>query len=228
MSEVFKREPIREMSYTEAVSICFCLSTYASNYIKEERTNIEDINNNVRDAVVVDAINYIGRQYGFEFGLPTQYLYSGIDDDEKVDNIRLLNVMLDKFEKYLLEENIEESILEHQDLNNCKFGLEEENAKIVLFDFMDYVSNINGYDIQEDLEIINKKMIKEKYHDKDSIVKILQRLESGETPEEIYEQFLEELAIAIISYYDVSEQRRLRGLIASAVKKVKTKNDIKK
>ena len=43
--------------------------------IRKERKNISDIDVNVRDAVLVDAINYLGTYGGIDFALYTKDLY---------------------------------------------------------------------------------------------------------------------------------------------------------
>ena len=49
-----------------ATSICFCLTDYAKKYIIEDRVITKGVNDDVRDAVVVDAINYLGTKEQWE------------------------------------------------------------------------------------------------------------------------------------------------------------------
>ena len=49
-----------------ASTLCFCLTQYAKDYISDERKLTSKIDSKVRDAVIVDAINFLGYQGGIE------------------------------------------------------------------------------------------------------------------------------------------------------------------
>lgn len=129
-----------------ASTLCFCLTQYVRNYISSNRENIANIDKDVRDAVLVDAINYLGTFGGCDFALYTKDLYSGRVDDEEVDAQCLLTTIQNFYATYIFQHGIVESVLRNNHMNNCKEEFDANDGAIVILDFINYVSQVNGYD----------------------------------------------------------------------------------
>ena len=77
-----------------ASTLCFCLTQYAKDYINENRKITTNIDKKVRDAVLVDAINYMGVQGCCDFALCTKDLYDTQKLREKVEPQCLITTMI--------------------------------------------------------------------------------------------------------------------------------------
>ena len=185
----------------ETKAICFCLTNYARLYRKEKRPVIEKIPTKIRDAVLTDSINYICmKRIGIAFGLNQAYLEEETFDDEKVDKGLLVNAMVGILENYLVREKISDSVLEHNDLNNCKIPFEEELGEKVVLDFMSFVAEKNKRNINRDLRRIKNRIITEKYHNKQKGITYINMFSKGISIDEVVIKELEVIAIAYIDY----------------------------
>ena len=197
--EPFVREPILRKDYhSQATSICFCLTQYAKNYLKKEQANELGVKSTLRNAILVDAINYVGLKNGFEFGLDINYLLSNETDNDIIDSKLLLNVILKEFGNYLGNENIETSIIEHQAFTNYKFGFDSIAGEEVLFDFIRYIAMENDYDIENELGCLKRQLMRKKYHDQDKICDYQMRLEN-KSLDEIFEEELHAMILAFLN-----------------------------
>lgn len=127
-------------------TICFCLTQYTRDYIRKERKNISDIDENVRDAVLVDAINYLGIKGGIDFALYTKDLYDLKVEEEEVDSQSLLTVITNYYAQYIFNENMIESVLRNSHMNRCTDKFDINDGIRVLIDFINYISYRNEYD----------------------------------------------------------------------------------
>jgi hypothetical protein len=127
-----------------APTLCFCLTQYAKDYIKEkDKSNI--INVDVRDAVIVDAINYLGVQGWCDFALYTQDLYDDKKHEKEVDGQCLLTVLINHFAWYI-NSGISESVLRNNHMNNVEEKFDDLNGALVIVDFINYIAKRNEFD----------------------------------------------------------------------------------
>lgn len=129
-----------------ASTLCFCLTQYARNYISSNREISANIDKNVRDAVLVDAINYLGTFGGCDFALYTKDLYSGRVDDEQVDAQCLLTTVQNFYATYIFQHGMVESVLRNNHMNDCTNEFDANDGAIVIVDFINYLAQVNGYD----------------------------------------------------------------------------------
>ena len=119
-----------------ASQICFCLTQYAKDYISENRKFIINIDKKVRDAVLVDAINYLGSRGCCDFGLYTKDLYDDKRHEEEVDAQSLLTVISNHYAYYMFNRGIVESVLRSSHMNECTEEFSANEGAIVLLDFI--------------------------------------------------------------------------------------------
>lgn len=125
-------------------TLCLCLTQYAKDYIKKnDNQNIANID--VRDAVIVDAINYLGLQSWCDFALYTKDLYDNKKHEEGVDGQCLLTVLINYFACYI-NSGISSSVLRNNHMNNVKEKFDDLNGELVIVDFMNYIASINEFD----------------------------------------------------------------------------------
>lgn len=129
-----------------ASTLCFCLTQYAKDYITSERKIFSKIDEKVRDAVLVDAINYLGMNGGIDFALYTKNLYDGKIENEYVDPQCILTVLPNHFADYIFNEGIVESVLRNSHMNDCTEKFDANHGAIILLDFINYIAEINNYD----------------------------------------------------------------------------------
>lgn len=129
-----------------ASTICFCLTQYAKDYIKENRKIISKVDTKVRDAVLVDAINYLGVQGWCIFALYTHDLYDEIRHDEVVDPQCLLSAIPNHYANYIFSEGASVSVLRNNHMNKCVEPFNENDGALVLVDFINYIAQRNDFD----------------------------------------------------------------------------------
>lgn len=134
------------ISYSVAPTLCFCLTQHARNYIAQNRKIIANIDKNVRDAVLVDAINYLGLCGCCDFALYTHDLYSDRVEKEKTDGQYLLNVVQNYYATYIFQYGMVESVLRNNHMNDCTEKFDANDGSIVLVDFINYLAQVYGYD----------------------------------------------------------------------------------
>ncbi len=129
-----------------ASTLCSCLTQYVRNYISSNREIISSIDKNVRDAVLVDAINYLGTYGGCNFALYTKSLYSGRVYKEVVDAQILLTIIPNFYATYIFQHGMVDSVLWNRHMNNCTNEFDVNEGATVLVDFINYIAQVNGYD----------------------------------------------------------------------------------
>lgn len=129
-----------------ASEICFCLSDYAKSYILENRSVIKNIDNDVRDAVLVDLINYLGMIGCIDFGIYSKDLYEKQDKQCFVDSQCLISGIYKNLSYYLYYTNPSNSIKLNNHMNNCKREVSFEDISFVVNDFLNYLLEVNGYE----------------------------------------------------------------------------------
>lgn len=129
-----------------ASEICYCLTDYARKYILEKRNVIKNIDSDVRDAILVDSINYLGMIGCIDFGLYSKDLYDKDDDYCKVDSQCLISAIYKNLSYYLYYKNPSTSIKLNNHMNNCKDEVSFEDISFVVCDFLNYLLEINGYE----------------------------------------------------------------------------------
>lgn len=179
-----------------AGKLCCCLTQYVRDYISSNRKIIENIDRDVRDAVLVDAINYLGLQGGCDFALYTIDLYSGKVDDEQVDAQMLLTTVQNFYANYIFQYGMVESVLRNKHMNNCRAKFDVNDGVIVIVDFINYLAQVNDYDRKFTVEDLYKKFkIQEYKADMFRLRKFLEKtseynemLASGETIDSIFKK----------------------------------------
>ena len=129
-----------------ASSLCLCLTKYAKEYVKENSKITSNIDPKVRDAVLVDAINYLGIQGGCDFALYTEDLYDESKREVEVDPQCLLTAVVNHYAYYIFNQGIVESVLRNNHMNECTEQFDANDGAIVLLDFINYIAKRNDYD----------------------------------------------------------------------------------
>lgn len=121
-----------ETIHCSASTICSCLTDYAKDYIKNDNEKIANIDTKIRDAVLVDAINYLGGQAFFGFGLYTYDLYDNRKRDTYVEPQALLTMTTNYYATYIFNEGITKSVLRNNHMNEVKEEFDANDGAIVL------------------------------------------------------------------------------------------------
>ena len=129
-----------------AATICFCLTDYAKKYIKEEHKLIKNIAPEVRDAVLVDAINYLGAVAWCDFGLYTSDLYDNKKHDDYVETQILLTLLQNHYANYIFKQDLVKSVLRNNHMNKCTEEFNINDGVLVIVDFINYIARTNEYD----------------------------------------------------------------------------------
>lgn len=129
-----------------ASEICFCLSDYAKSYILENRNVIKNIDNDVRDAVLVDLINYLGMIGCIDFGIYSKDLYEKQDKQYFVDSQCLISGIYKNLSYYLYYTNPSNSIKLNNHMNKCKREVSFEEISFIVSDFLNYLFEVNDYE----------------------------------------------------------------------------------
>lgn len=141
-----------------------CLTQYVRSYIATERRVFEKVDPNVRDAVLIDAINYMGTfGAGCNFGVNTDDLYSGQVDKAEVDGQSLLTVILNFYAQYTFQHGIVQSVRKNKHMNKCTEDFDVNDGAAILIDFMDYVAEVNGFDKKFTLQDLYQKFQQQEY-----------------------------------------------------------------
>ena len=150
--------------------VCLCTTRYAKEYIKSVNAQKLNINNDVRDAVLVDFINYLGLVGELDFDLCTSDLLSSDKfNSRNVPAQMLLTVLLINGKNYIFKENMVESVLNNSWMNSCKEKFDINDGVKVIIDFINFVLEKNNYvrrfTIKEIYESFKKKEHEEKLED---------------------------------------------------------------
>lgn len=190
-----------------ASTLCFCLTQYTKDYVASERNLISKVDKNVRDAVLVDAINFLGMQGGIDFALYTKGLYDGRFEKEYVDAQCILTAIPNHYACYIFNEGIVESVLRNNHMNECTEQFDVNDGVIVLLDFINYIAERNEYDrtftIRDLYEKVQKQNYKRKLNELKSFLELVsvysERLNNGENIDSIFNEMAEEHNLKFIS-----------------------------
>lgn len=188
-------------------TLCFCLTQYAKEYVASERKLISKINTKVRDAVLVDAINYLGMNGGINFALYTRDLYDDKIEDAYVDPQCILTAVPNHYATYIFNEGIVESVLRNNHMNDCTEEFDVNDGAIVLLDFINYIAKRNDYDrtftIRDLYEKAQKQNHDRKLNELKSFLELTsvysERLQNGEDIDSIFNEMAEEHNLKYIS-----------------------------
>ena len=182
-----------ETIHCSASTICFCLTDYAKDYIKNDNEKIANIDTKIRDAVLVDAINYLGAQAWCDFGLHTYGLYDDRKRDAYVEPQALLTATTNYYATYIFNYGITESVLRNNHMNEVKEEFDANDGAIVLLDFINYIAKVNDFDRTFTMKDLYDKY--QKQHHKIELKELkrflelsgsyTQRLQTGETVDAI-------------------------------------------
>lgn len=163
-----KKEPFEELILSgndripySGGTVCFCMTQYAKNYVKAKENSEAVIAKDIRDAVIVDSINYMGLSCGMDFGLYTCDLYDDEKYDEMVEPNTLLTVILNHYSSYI-EYGIPASITRNNHMNNLqeKQKVSDIDCVSTLANFMNYIASANNIDkVFSAEELIQRKQI---------------------------------------------------------------------
>lgn len=190
-----------------ASTLCFCLTQYAKDYISENRRIISDVDSKVRDAVLVDAINYLGAQGCIDFALYTKDLYDAQKHEEKVAPQCLLTAIVNHYACYMFRQGIVESVLRNNHMNECIEQFDADDGAIVLLDFINYIAKRNDYDrkftindLYEKFKIQEHKVEMNRLKDfLEQTSKYAEKLADGERIDNIFVEMAEEHNLYSIS-----------------------------
>ena len=130
----------------KASDICFCLSDFARKYILKERSCIKNIDVDVRDAILVDLINYLGMIGYIDFALYSKDLYDKDKTHCYVEPQCLMSAIYKNLSYYLFYKNPGNSIKLNNHMNCCKGEVNFNEISLVVLDFINYLFEVNGYD----------------------------------------------------------------------------------
>ncbi len=158
-----------------ASTLCFCLTQYAKDYISENRKITSNIDKKIRDAVLIDAINYLGVQCCFNFALHTKDLYDGQKHKEEVDPQCLLTTIINYYAYYMFNQGIVESVLRSNCINECTEQFDANDGAVVLLDFINYISKRNDFDRTFTIKELYEKFKVQKHNNEmDKLKKFLE------------------------------------------------------
>ena len=129
-----------------ASEICFCLSDYARKYVLENRCIIKHIDNDVRDAILVGLINYLGMIGCIDFGLYSKDLYESCESKSFVESQCLISGIYKNLSYYLYYTNPSNSIKLNNHMNKCETEVSFDDISFVVSDFLNYLLEVNGYE----------------------------------------------------------------------------------
>lgn len=185
-------------------TVCYCLTNYAKDYIKNDNEKIANIDTKIRDAVLVDAINYLGSQAWCDFGLYTCDLYDNRKHDAYVEPQALLSAITNYYANYIFDEGITKSVLRNNHMNEVKKEFDANNGAIVLLDFINYIAKINDFDrtftmkdlYDKYLKLHHKMELKELKRFLELSGNYTQRLQNGETVDNILDTIKEKNGVS--------------------------------
>ena len=185
-------------------TVCYCLTNYAKDYIKNDNEKIVNIDTKIRDAVLVDAINYLGSQAWCDFGLYTCDLYDNRKRDAYVEPQALLSAITNYYANYIFDEGITKSVLRNNHMNEVKKEFDANNGAIVLLDFINYIAKINDFDrtftmkdlYDKYLKLHHKMELKELKRFLELSGNYTQRLQNGETVDNILDTIKEKNGVS--------------------------------
>lgn len=180
-----------------ALTLCYCLTHYAKNYIKEKRINISP---EERDAILIIFINYLGYQGGCDLALNTiKGLYGNRTYEERVEPNKLITNLLDHGSYFLFKNNLIEMITKNSHMHNFKGEVNPNNIAKVVVDFINYIAEVNY--IERKFSIIELKERFEKWEYNIKLKELKKFLKNsgtyseqfikGETLQDIYKNFNE-------------------------------------
>lgn len=202
-------------------ALCICLARYAQEYIASERKLTSRIDTKVRDAVLVDAINFLGKK--MDFALYTKDLYNNKIEKDEIDARYTLTVISNYYADYIFNEGVVESVLKNKHMNECTEKFDENDGAIVLLDFINFIAERNGYDRTFTVRDLYEKAQKQNYDrelkELKSFIKLTnsysERLQNGENIDFIFRSMAARHNLKYISkkdeYYYINERRREVG-----------------
>lgn len=164
MKNVFEKVESKTGTFPYSASkICYNLTEYAKGYIKHDES-LE--NTKIRDAVLVDFINYIASYSGCDFGLYSQDLYEKMNDENLIEPEYLITILLNYIPAYLFGQNYVESVTANAHMHTCDTEINPHIGATFLVDFANFILQINDYENVYTLkELYNE--YKEKEHKKE-------------------------------------------------------------
>lgn len=195
MKKEFKPNESDKQTYRIS-AICNTLASYAKDYINEDKKQIFNKELRIRNAVLVDAINYLGIINGCEFDLCTKNLYSGKKYQKKVDVFYLLSFMTKYYADYIFNQDMVESVLINCYTNSCREQFSQNDGALVLIDFINFISKKNGFDKLFTLKELREKAQIKKHNEqleqlKSFLIKAgmyYERMQNGEDVNSIYQK----------------------------------------
>ena len=168
-----------------ASTICFCLTEYAKKYINEKRLLTKNIDINIRDAVLVDVINYMGMVGCIDFALYTKDLYDGKKHNDYVEPQTLITLLVNHLGNYIFKHNLVNSITRNKHMNNVKDIFDINDGILIIIDFINYITEVNKYD-----RVFTIKDLYEKYKNQHYNLKMQELKEFLESTNEYNEKLL--------------------------------------
>jgi hypothetical protein len=218
MGKEFVEQEDKCISYSPS-TVCLCLAQYVKDYIKEDEQQKSSINKVIRDAVLVDVINYLADISYADFVLYTVELYDDKKYDEEhnetIDGNSLLTVVANQYACYA-NQGICQSVLKNGFRNDCSEKFDDEIGITILLAFINYLAKRNEFDIRFTKEALYKRfqnidrrvnMIRFKLFLKNT-EKYTKLLLSGKSSHNIYEEIAKNGVLDHIStrgiYYDIN------------------------
>lgn len=151
MGKVFVEYNDVAMPYS-AHSICEVVAQYAKDYVQMDNEEIYDVDIDVRDAVLVNMINYLSSVNKSHFYFKLRDLYRNSVTKEKVDGQTLLSVLFNHLSVHIFNDDLVQSVLLDARRHNCHVGFDVNDGVKVIIDFVNYVSERNDFDRKFDVD----------------------------------------------------------------------------
>lgn len=200
-------------------SICEVVAQYAKDYVQIDRDLTYDVDEDIKDAVLVNIVNYLSSVNKSHFYFKARHLYNNKVTKEKVDGQTILSVLFNHLSVHLFNDDLVQSVLLDGRRHNCRVPFNVNEGRKVVIDFVNYVSEINGFDRYFTLDDFFNKYKELSYKHEMNKLKVFlykvndytNRLAKGENIDDIYKKLINSYNLKYIcksgNYYFTDEKR---------------------
>ena len=191
-------------------TICEVIAQYAKDYVKMDSDfdMIFDIDCDVRDAVLINMVNYLSSVNKSHFHFNKRELYNNKKaTKKKVDGQTILSVLFNHLSVHLFNDNLVNSVMLDGRRHDCHVPFDVDDGRKVIIEFVNYVSERNGFDRTFTLDDFYAKYKELSYkYEMDKLKVFLykvndytNKLVKGENIDDIYKRLLNSYDLKYIS-----------------------------
>lgn len=207
----------------DGLSICEVIAQYAKDYVKfvSDMDTIFDIDCDVRDAVLINMVNYLSSVNKSHFYFNKKVLYNNKKfTKKKVDGQTILSVLFNHLSVHLFNDNLVNSVMLDGRRHDCHVPFDVDDGRDILIDFVNYVSERNGFDRYFTIDDFYNKYKELSYKHEMKQLKVFlykvndytNRLAKGENIDDIYKKLLNSYDLKYIcksgNYYFTDEKKK--------------------